>query len=45
MMSEVVFAIKKPHLIDAIDESAKPNDEFTAGEWCAQAKVRSETER
>jgi hypothetical protein len=44
-MTKIVLAIDKPHFIYSINKSAKPNDEFTAGEWCAQAEMGSKTER
>jgi hypothetical protein len=34
MMTKIVFAVDKPHVVYAVNEGAEPNDEFTAGEWC-----------
>jgi hypothetical protein len=44
-MSKIVFAVNEPHLINSINESSKPDNEFAAGKWCPQAKVRAKAER
>ena len=44
VVAEVVDPILEPHLVDSIDERAKPDHQFSTSQWCAEAVVSSESE-
>jgi hypothetical protein len=45
MMSKIVFAVDEPHVVYSINERSKSDNEFAAGEWRPQAKMRAKAER